>query len=379
MKILHVVNISFVIPYFLGNQLNWFSEKGYEEYVICSPSGDLEKMSEKYHFNYHIIDIIRRISLWRDIKAIYSTIKYIKNIQPDVVIGHTPKGGLVAITAAWMMRIPKRIYFRHGLVYETSKGFKRFLLISVDRIVSVLATKIVCVSPSLAAKSLKDSLNPEWKQVVLAKGSCNGIDLNRFSKNSVDSNIINELRRKFGVKSDSFVIGFAGRLVRDKGVIDLVTAYKQLKREYNNIKLLLVGMYEERDALPNDVVKVIEEDDDIIKAGRVDYSEMELYYALMDVFVLPSYREGFGMSVIEASAMEIPVISTRVTGCVDSVIDKKTGILVNNSVDEIKEAIMTLYCDSLARERLGRDGRDYVETCFDQTMVWKDIEKLYTE
>ena len=124
MNILHVVNISFVIPYFLGKQLNWFVEKGHKEYIICSPSNELDSFAQDYHFEYRPIEILRKISIVKDIKAVLKTYQYIKEIKADVVTGHTPKGGLVAMLAAWLAKVPKRIYFRHGLVYETSRGLK---------------------------------------------------------------------------------------------------------------------------------------------------------------------------------------------------------------------------------------------------------------
>ena len=117
MRILHVVNISFVIPYFLGKQLKWFTEKGNKEYVICSPSDELEKFSKDYDFEYKSIDVLRKISIGKDLKAVWSTYRYIKEIKADIVTGHTPKGGLIAMLAAWLARVPVRIYLRHGLVY----------------------------------------------------------------------------------------------------------------------------------------------------------------------------------------------------------------------------------------------------------------------
>ena len=172
-KILHVVNISIVIPYFLGKQLNWFAEKGYKEYIVCSDSEELKRFSEEYLFDYRAIDVLRKISVLKDIKAVIAVAIYITEIKADIVTGHTPKGGLIAMLAAYINRVPIRIYFRHGLVYETSHGLKRYLLVNIDRIASKLATKIVCVSPSVAKRSLEDKLNPDSKQVVLVNGTCN--------------------------------------------------------------------------------------------------------------------------------------------------------------------------------------------------------------
>lgn len=377
MNILHVVNISFVIPYFLGKQLNWFSERGNKEYIVCSDSEELKKFSEEYSFEYRAIDVLRKISITQDLKAVWKTAKYIRDTNVSVVTGHTPKGGLIAMLAAYITRVPVRIYFRHGLVYETSHGMKRSLLVNIDRFASKLATKIVCVSPSVARRSLEDWLNPASKQVVLMNGTCNGIDTERFSVDSVDRSKLRDLKAKLGINDKDFVIGFAGRLVRDKGIIELVRAYKALRAEHQNARLMLVGMLEIRDALPEDVVKVIQEDEGIIKTGYVGYEEIEYYYALMDVFVLASYREGFPTSVLEASAMNLPVITTRATGCIDSIIEGETGIFVKHDEKELLSALVSLYDNEDKRSIMGECGRQFVKDHFNQELIWKEIEKLY--
>lgn len=377
MKILHVVNISFVIPYFLGKQLNWFAEKGNKEFVVCSDSEELKDFSKRYSFSYRAIDVLRKISIKKDIKAVKETVKYIREIKADVVTGHTPKGGLIAMLAAYITHVPVRIYFRHGLVYETSHGFKRSLLINIDRLASKLATKIVCVSPSVARRSIADGLNPESKQVVLAHGTCNGIDVERFCIDAVNVEATDALKKQLSIDKGDFIIGFAGRLVRDKGIVELIRAYQAIRKQYQNVKLMLVGMLEIRDALPEDVVKIINEDKGIISTGYVGYATIEQYYALMDVYVLPSYREGFPTSVLEASAMEIPVITTRATGCCDSILDGETGIFVNHDEKDLEQALQRLYDDPSLRENMGKAGRKFVEDNFRQDIVWKEIEKLY--
>lgn len=376
-KIIHVVNISFVIPYFLGKQLNWFTEKGLREYIVCSFSEELEEFSKRYSFEYKPIEVLRKISIGKDLKAVWGTYRYIKEVKADVVTGHTPKGGLVAMLAAWMARVPVRIYLRHGLVYETSTGLKRSLLVNIDRLASRLATKIVCVSPSVARRSVEDGLNPEWKQTVLAHGTCNGIDIERFSKATVSEERTIALKQKLGINDGDFVVGFAGRLVRDKGIIELVRAYQEIRKEHQNVRLMLVGMLEIRDALPEDVVKTIRENESIISTGYVGYDTIEQYYALMDVFVLPSYREGFPTSVLEASAMEIPVITTRATGCCDSIKEGETGFFVGHDEKDLEQALRKLFEDATLRERMGKAGRKFVEENFRQDIVWKEIEKLY--
>lgn len=379
MNILHVVNISFVIPYFLGKQLNYFSGKGYREYIVCSPSDELPLMAEKYGFKYKAVDVLRKISIWKDLKAVKSTMSYINENDIEVVTGHTPKGALIAMLAAYLTRVPKRIYFRHGLVYETSYGLKRRLLINIDRLAARLATKVVCVSPSVCVRSIEDKLNNSAKQVLLSKGTCNGIEIERFNKESIDMDTLYGLRQQLGIADDEFVVGFTGRLVRDKGIVELARAFSVLQQRYNNMVLLLVGMLELRDALPDDVVQVIKTNPRIISTGYVPNAEIENYYALMNCFVLPSYREGFPTSVLEASAMQLPVVTTKVTGCIDSIIDGKTGFFVGHDDGELVNTIERLYLNPKMATDMGAEGRKFVVENFEQSIIWKDIETIYKE
>lgn len=377
MNILHVVNISFVIPYFLGSQLLFFKNKGYSEYIVCSPSDELKYFSEQYGFKYKEIDILRKISLLKDLKAIVLSAEYIRKNQINIVIGHTPKGALIAMLAAYIMRVRIRIYFRHGLVYETSLGFKRKMLMVIDKLAAFLATQVVCVSPSVCEKSLEDRLNPASKQCLLSKGTCNGIDTIRFCKESLDIRRLIELKVKLGFKQDCLVIGFTGRLVQDKGIIELICAFKVLQNKYPNLILLLVGMLEERDALPRDIVTYIKENEHIVNTGYIENVNIEYYYALMDVFVLPSYREGFPTSVLEASAMNLPIVTTRVTGCIDSIIEGETGIFVQNDANDLAKGIDIFLQDKAKRHLYGAKGRKFVIENFEQNIIWKEIEKLY--
>lgn len=372
-NILHVVNIYFVLPYFIGDQFKYFKEKGYNMNVVCSPSEYLSDYAQKQGFEYMESPVNRNISIGQDFDSIRNICKFIKNQKIDIVVGHTPKGGLLAMIAGWLMRVPVRIYVRHGLVYETSKGLKRFMLMSVDRLASFCSTKVVCVSPSVLRKSIEDHLGPKKKQMIWHKGTCNGIDtLNHFNPAEIVPTRLTDLKARYGIGEEDFVIGYSGRLVKDKGIIELVHAFDKLQQA-DNCKLLLVGMFEERDALPENIQERILNDSRIIYTGFIN-GGMEYFYSMMDIYVLASYREGFPTGVLEAQAMEKPVITTRVTGCCDSIIDGRTGFFVNNTAEDIAEKIDKIRLDKVID---GCEGRKWVIENFDSRLVWKEIEKLY--
>ncbi len=337
-NILHVVNIYFVLPYFIGDQFKYFNEKGYSMNVVCSHSEYLADYAQKQGFEYIETPIKRSFSIKDDLGSIFNICKFIKKQHINIIVGHTPKGGLLAMLSGWLCKVPDRIYFRHGLVYETSHGFKRYILKTVDRITSLCATQIVCVSSSVLRKSIDDKLAPAAKQKILGKGTCNGIDTqNRFNAANIDPLKVAELKKRYNLAEDDFVIGYSGRLVRDKGIVELVDAFNKLQNA-ENCKLLLVGMFEKRDALPIEIQEQIKNNNRIIFTGFINEG-MEYYYSLMDVYVLASYREGFPTGVLEAQAMEKPIITTQVTGCCDSILAGETGLFATHDPNDLVQKI----------------------------------------
>ncbi len=374
-NILHVVNIYFVIPYFIGGQFKFFSDKGYRMHVVCSASPYLSDYALQHGFDYREIPILRSINLVQDVRSIHAIYKYIKEKKIEIVCGHTPKGGLLSMVASWLARVPKRIYFRHGLVYQTSHGLKRFILMNVDRLASALATKVVCVSPSVLAQSINDRLAPTSKQVILHKGTCCGIDTaGKFNPNNIDARKLQSMREQWNINDTDWVIGYSGRLVRDKGIVELIRAFRELKHENVNYKLLLVGMFEQRDALPMDVQEDIKTAPQIVWTDFQN-TDMEYFYAMMNVYVLVSYREGFPTGALEAQAMRVPVVTTRVTGCCDAIIEGETGLFVSHDAKQIASAIRSLH-DGLATVS-GEKARKWVDDNFENHIIWNEIEKLY--
>ena len=373
-NILHVVNIYFVLPYFIGGQFAFFRQKGYRMFAVCSESEYLDGYAREQGFGYKVVPVKRSFSVKQDLKSIRQICSYIRENEIGVIVGHTPKGGLLAMLAGWLMRVPRRIYFRHGLVYETSHGLKRFVLMTVDRISSACATKIVCVSPSVLQRSIEDHLAPADKQLVLGNGTCSGIDTQgKFCPEKIDGDHLAAMRRRWGIADGDWVIGYTGRLVKDKGIIELVSAFRKLKKRYRNMKLLLVGMFEVRDALPEDIQDDIKNDPQIVWTDFQN-TDQEYFYAMMNVYVLASYREGFPTGVLEAQSMGVPVVTTRVTGCRDAIVEGRTGLFAEHSADSIAEAITEIHDKKVVS---GTAARKWVVEKFDNLIVWNEIEKLY--
>lgn len=374
-NILHVASVSFSLPYFVGEQFIYFKEKNYEYnfYVACSPSQNLTRLSDSLGFIEVPLIINRSITPLQDLKSILKLRKFILEHKIDIVVGHTPKGGMIAMIASCLARINNRVYFRHGIMFETSKGFMRFVLKNIERITGFLATKVVCVSNEIKLLSEKENLNDKKKNIVLGRGTCNGVDTSQKYNPIYIGDEINDLQKKIGINNGEFVLGYVGRLVKDKGIDDLIEAWEIIIEKYTNVKLLLIGPYEERDKVNDLTRNKILNYDSIVHTGYVDNPYN--YYSLMDAFILPSYREGFPTVVLEASSMELPILTTRATGCSESIIEGKTGIFFDIEKTKIAEAISFIIDNRELAKEMGVNGRKFVENNFEQKKIWDIIEK----
>ncbi|MCM1142669.1 MAG: glycosyltransferase [Muribaculum sp.] len=377
MRVLHVFTQASTAQAFFDSQFKYLTKNGYQITIVAGT----EPSNEFCIYNsiqFVKIDVARRIDIQADLVSINELVKLIRREKFDAVFGHTPKGALVAMCAAWLSRVKVRVYYRHGLIYTTANGLKRRIFKAVERLTACLATNIVNVSPSLSRLAVKDGLNSDKKQTVIGSGTCGGIDtVNTFNPALLSTEHQAELKKTI-VGDCDFVVGFCGRLCRDKGIAELVEGFKLFTSKHPDIKskLLLIGAYDNRDVLDDSVKEEIENNPDIVSIGRQDKSKLPSLYALMDVFVFPSYREGFGMCVIEASAMEVPVLVSRSHGCIDSIKENVSGKYIDISADSIAKELGVML-NPVLRNRLGVGGRDLVVQSYDQKSMWPLIEKFY--
>ena len=377
MKILNVVNIYFTLPYFLGDQLRFFANKGYNEYVSCSPAPQLPEFAEKQNCKFKEIPFSRKFEIRKDCYSLWQLLKYIRQNKFDVVCGHTPKAGMLAMVAARILGVKKRIFFRHGLVYETASGLKRKILVFSERLASMLATKVVCVSPYLLEKSIEDNLTKQKKLTILNHGSSTGLNTsNIFNRKTIENDKLTNLKKDLGLNSNNFVIGFVGRMVKDKGIIELIDAFKNLKKRHSNVRLLLLGPLEDRDGLPAEIINYIHQDPYIIHTGLVE-KNMQYYYSCMDVLVLPTHREGLGMALLEAQAMEVPVMAPSHTGSKDAFLANQTGLYIDLKPQSIEHGVEMYIKNPDLKKQHGEAGRKFVENNFNQAVIWNEIENLY--
>lgn len=377
-NVLVVINIFESAENFVGGQFKYLTENGYKMHLICSDDPKLSNFAKEQGIEYEAITLNRQLTPWQDLKSLFRICKYIKRNKIDTVIGHQVKGRLLSMIASLITGVPNKIIFAHGAIFETSKGFKRNILIWESRIESFIANKVICVSNYIMNLRIENKIDKPSKQIILGAGTCGGIDtVNRFNPELISEGQLKSLKLKYGIYEQNFVIGFVGRLVRDKGVVELINAFEILKKRNKgkSIKLMIVGEPEKRDGLPAHILKALQFSTDIIYTGRIAHDDMAIQYLCMDCLVLPSYREGFGFCNIEAQAMGIPVLTTSITGCRDSIVDGKTGLYIKLEPIDIADKIELLFNDK-KRRHLGQEAREWVDKNFDHTQIWPHVKYL---
>jgi len=308
------------------------------------------------------IPIARKMSPFFDLRCLIKLVSLFRKTKYDLLITVVPKAGLLGMLAGAFAGIPGRLHIFQGEVWANLKGFNRRLLRSFDWITATLATNIIAVSESERNFLIEQKVVKPQKIEVIGAGSIGGVDLERFSFNAQKGE---QVRAELGIPIDAKVIVFIGRLVADKGIHELITAYRQLKQNNEHLWLLLVGPDEESEMHKLDL------DRNINKVRQVPYTkEPESYLAAADILCLPSHREGFGVVIIEAAAMGLPAIASNIYGISDAVIDKKTGLLFEcGNAKALEACISNVLADDGLRKTLGCNARKNVEKHFDSKKV----------
>jgi lipopolysaccharide/colanic/teichoic acid biosynthesis glycosyltransferase len=376
-RIVYVVTSSPSVG-FLRGQLAYLRALGFDVTVICSPGEALSSIADSDGVQIVALAIAREISPIRDLISLSQLARRLKRLRPAITNVSTPKAGLLGGLAAVWARVPCRVYTLRGLRLETATGVQRHILWLAERVACLCADRVVCVSDDLRRKAVALGLVAMKKTAVLGAGSSRGVDGKRFYPVEAGDPRVSELREKLRIAQNAPVVGFVGRLTRDKGIAGLLAAFSGLRLRFPELRLLLVGEVEAHDLLPLSVRQNIGNDPHIICTGPV--SDTALYYHAMDVVVLPTYREGFPNVVLEASASAKPVVVTRATGAVDSVKDGVTGLLIPvGDTRALTEAIARLLSEPALRARMGRAGREWMEQEFRPEEIWKAQAKLYRE
>lgn len=375
-RVLHVTTVPMTLRFLAGHVVHAKS-KGFEVHALSSPGEPLEEFGREMQIEVHGALMPRRITPLVDLAALWRIVRVIRRVRPTIVDAHTPKGSLLAMIAATLCGVPVRMYHQHGLPLMTATGPKRRILRWTERTTCRLAHQVICISTSLRGVLIAEGLCPPEKIKVLEQGSIDGVEADRkFNPVRISTESAQRARAHYRIPPDALVMGFVGRIVRDKGLIELVQSWRVLREECPSLHLLVAGPFESQDPIPADVEATLRGDPRIHLTGMV--RDMPSIYRTLDLLVLPTYREGFGTSLLEAAAMEVPVIATRVPGCVDAVVDGETGVLVPvRDAEALTAAIRRYLGDAKLRRQHGANGRERALREFDPERVREALFREY--
>ena len=359
---------------FLRGQGSSLRQNGIEWKIVCSPSDELQRFAVEERIESIAIPIKRHISPVADIVSVVRLICLFRHERPDVIHAHTPKAGLLATIAGAIARVPKRVYTIHGLVYETSSGLQRQLLLTTERISCLLSTEVISVSNSIRDLAIQDGLVDAAKISVLGCGSNNGIDAEeRFNpKLYCRAN----LRSDMDLNPNSPVCVYIGRLAKDKGLSELSIAWRTIVQNHPDATLIVAGTQDTRDPSDPGVIRTFLSTPGVRFMGHTE--NVPELLACSDVLVLPSYREGLGLVLLEASAMGLPVVASDIAGCRDAVRHGVTGTLVPaRQADSLASAITQYFGDPALAKRHGTAGRERVLRDFRPESMAELLSTMY--
>jgi glycosyltransferase involved in cell wall biosynthesis len=377
-KIIRITTIPESLGTLLKGQLNFM--KNHHEIIGVSSGGyGLDDVGKQEGIRTIPVSMTRSITPFRDLRSLFRLYKIFKQEKPDVVHTHTPKAGTLGMLAAKLAGVPHRLHTIAGLPLLEEKGAKRILLNTVEKITYACATLVLPNSFALEEIVVKAKFCSKAKLKVIGNGSSNGIDTNHYNRNNISKEECTELRKQLNIKDDDTVFLFIGRIVRDKGINELVEAFVDLNKSSPNTKLIIVGPSEkELDPIDVETESVIKNHSHIHETGWI--RDVRPYYYLSDILTFPSYREGFPNVVLQASCMNLPCIVTDINGCNEIVTHNFNGLIIPTKNSEaLRNAMLYLHQNPEKQKELANNARPNILQKYKRELVWEELLKLYNE
>jgi len=367
------------LHFFLRRQAQSLAEHGYEVHTISSPGFNQFTAGITPSGTHHELPMKRTISPFNDIRSLCALWCVLRRIRPHIVQTHTPKAGLLGMLAAYSAAVPIRIYTMNGLAIRLQNPFGAIVLSVTERIACALSTEVLCVSRSVRRLAIAYRFCRSRKCSVLGDGGSHGVDLSKFDGRLDGIRDRKRVRREYHISDDAIVIGYVGRMVPGKGINELALAWSLLRDKFPTALMLLCGYCEPEHPMQGGVLERLRNDPRVrITDKRV--LDMPSIYAAIDVVVLPSYCEGLPNVALEAAAMKVPIIATRVPGCVDAIRNNVTGLLVEpKNHKQLVSALEFLIRHPERREAMGRAAREFIAKRFSEIRISTLILTKYRE
>lgn len=325
-KLIRITTVPMALRYLLPGQMNFMNQNGLDVLMISADGPELQEVITNEQCRHIIVPLTRKITPLEDLKCLWQLVKIFKKEKPDIVHTHTPKAGLLGMLAAKICGVKIRIHTVAGMPLMVEKGFKLQLLKFIEKLTYKAASNVWPNSLSLYNYIIENNFAPPQKLNVIARGSTNGINLGRFNKHILEPKILQQIKDTIGYSQQFIYLLCIGRLVADKGIVELVAVFLMLQKTQPQLKLILVGNFEDDlDPLPQSVLHQIKKDENIIHITWTQ--EVEYYMQLANFFVFPSHREGFPNVLLQAGAMQLPIICSTIPGNIDVVQHQQTGLL----------------------------------------------------
>lgn len=375
-KLIRITTVPISLKTLLRGQHRFMSNY-FEVIGVSSSGGFLEQVHLEEDIKVIPLEMSRVISPLKDLKSSWQFYKLCKKEKPFIVHSHTPKAGIVAMLASKLAGVPNRLHTVAGLPLMETTGIKRKILDAVEKLTYSCATKVYPNSKGLYDFILESKYTSSGKLKVIANGSSNGIDTSYFSTQKYNEAHLQDLKKKLNISLDEFLFIFVGRLVSDKGINELIEAFKQLSNKFAKVKLLFVGNLEtDLDPLNTETLREIEQNNSIISVGY--QNDVRPYFAIANALVFPSYREGFPNVVMQAGSMGLPSIVSNINGCNEIIQDGFNGLIIPvKDTDAIYAAMKRIVEDKNLYQNLQQNARKRIVDNYEQSVVWEAILAEY--
>lgn len=364
--LVHVVTVASSLIFLRGHS-EMARARGWTVHGFSAPPTVSDNVAKLEPMKLHYVSMVRKISPFRDVVSVLHLVFKLRKIAPEIVHAHTPKGGLIGILAAWIAQVPRRVYHVHGLPIMTARGGRAFLLGAAERLASTLATHVISVSNSVREEYIRRGFASAEHIFCLADGSINGVDCDaEFCAALQKPERRRQIRELWGASDETIVIGFVGRIARDKGIEVLADAWRIVRQEHEKSVLVIIGPIDDSDPISHERLGELQQQAIMLGAQS---NLPELYNAL-DIFVLPTFREGLPGVLLEAAAMQLPIVATAASGCIDVIKDGITGTLVPvDNASALASAILMYAGSPDLRRNHGTAARNDVSNRFSRRDV----------